>query len=254
MRRTAFGLCALALSGAMLGAACASAPAFARDVLTNGNPAPAPGSNMRVAIVQGEGPLCPTKPCSAWISAEGPVTWSALVDFAAALNGFGTEKPVVVINSRGGLVEPALAIGRLLRLAGATVIVGHTIFPYRGPRFAATGELDPAVQKFGGLCQSACVFILAGGIKRLVPQGGFVAVHRPSTVMRLTVDAKASRLVKKPVDDAGELAGVLKAYFEEMGVGAPLLELMLATPPAHMRVLTSQELVNSKLAAEQSDH
>ena len=63
------------------------------------------------------------------IGAEGPVGWSAIVDFAAALNAFGTEKPVVVINSRGGLVEPALAIGRLLRLAGATVIVGHTIFP-----------------------------------------------------------------------------------------------------------------------------
>jgi hypothetical protein len=138
----------------------------------------------------------------------------------------------------------------LLRLAGATVVVGHTILPYRGPHFAASGQMDPAAQKFGGLCQSACVFILAGGVGRRVPTGGFVAVHRPANFTRETVDARPPRLMKKPIDDADALVERLKAYFAEMGVGAPVLDLMLATPPAHMRFLSAEELLVSKLAAD----
>jgi hypothetical protein len=249
LEQTLFKLRALTLC-AILGLALVAEPALAHETLAHENPPLAQGPHMRVSVVQGDGLLCPGKPCSRWIAAEGTVSWSAIGDFAAALSAFGTEKPVVAINSRGGLVEPALAIGRMLRMAGATVIVGHTIFPYRGPHFAATGEMDPAAQKFGGLCQSACVFILAGGVKRLVPTGGFVAVHRPANFTREIFDARPARLVKKPIDDADALVERLKAYFAEMGVGAPVLDLMLATPPAHMRFLSVQELLNNKLAAD----
>ena len=217
---------------------------------------------MRISIVRGDDAACPQPTCPAWISAEGQIDATAAARFRQALDDLGRDPPTVVINSRGGLVHEALAIGRMLRRAGATVIVGPTIFPYCGPTCAETGRLDAPYHQPAGVCDSSCVMILAGGAVRIAAPTTRVSVHRPSNVRVATMPpwaleprglrASADRVrrtlaERRPIADGDELIDRLRDYFREMGVADSVLALMLATRPAALRRLGPDELAESGL-------
>jgi hypothetical protein len=118
----------------------------------------------------------------------------------------------VAINSDGGDVHEAMALGRLIRKRRFSVSVS------RGKR-----------------CLSSCVLVLAG---RWMASSldGVVGVHRPYwRDSRYEDSENLSRGVQ-------QLQAEISSYLEEMNVSSSLAEIMMATSPDRMRPLTKAEL------------
>ncbi len=139
---------------------------------------------------------------------------------------------VVLINSAGGNGEAALAIGRLLRQHQAHVFVV-------------------------GRCDSACVFILAGGVVRAGTPGA-LGVHAG----RLTQTNAQGRVIREidarqSLNDSFRLTDFnseVRRYLKEMGIGQGLLDVILAHQSKAVYRLTPQEITHYKLYGVDPDY
>jgi membrane-bound ClpP family serine protease len=129
------------------------------------------------------------------------------------------DPPYVYLDTPGGDVSAALAIGRFLRKEQIAV------------------QIDPQ-----GICYSACVMVLAGAVVRNMQ--GRVGIHRPyfevpkDKISSDRYSAQFQRMLQE-----------LRAYFREMNVNEQLADAMLRTEPEQMRVLNSAELRTYGLSA-----
>jgi hypothetical protein len=117
-------------------------------------------------------------------------------------SGVGDE---VSLDSNGGSVTAAMAIGRLFR--NNDVSVGVT-----------------------GNCYSACVFILAGAVGR--GYVGKVGIHRP--YFDTSPDDVSSGEVKERY---AKMLAEMRAYFREMNVSQDLVDVMLQIEPHKVHLL-----------------
>jgi hypothetical protein len=124
------------------------------------------------------------------------------------------------LDSPGGNVDAAMAIGRLLRKEHASVRLGY----------------QPLHTE--GICYSACVLVLAGAVSRNM-QDGKVGIHRPYFEV-----PKDEVSPEKYTEYFRKMLEELRSYFREMNVNEQLADAMLRTEPEHMRVLSSAELNN----------
>ena len=238
-----------------------------------GTPVPVPEAPMQVYLVRSAQPGCEPQ-CPEWIAAQGKIEAGSVVRFRKVLGQLGGRKLPVLIDSGGGKVREALAIGRLLRSRGLDVAVTGTVFT----PCAATDTACRKAKTEGVLtglprarlskCASSCAFILAGGTRRLVGAETFVGVHRirsfyvytrvlrtyrmTSSRKRLVSERRVARRVvetrtsQRTYDEIGR-------YFAEMGIGEPILPLILATPSDSLHWLTREELRLSRLATDAID-
>ncbi|MEO9167106.1 MAG: hypothetical protein ABI230_01755 [Aestuariivirga sp.] len=126
--------------------------------------------------------------CPEWISAEGrivPETAAKLAKFLAAPE---RRKLPIILNSGGGSIDAAVAMGRLIRKYKMDTGVGQTVIPECSISDRAEGKCKPdsTLQAFDGrayasraYCASACPLVLLGGIHRVVDPVSFVGVHEP---------------------------------------------------------------------------
>lgn len=235
---------------------------------------------MHVYIVRSAEPGCePT--CAEWIAAQGRIDAGSIGKFKKVLKQLGKNKLPVFINSSGGTVDGGLAIGRLIRANGLDVAVSKT-------EFAVCAPNDPACRKakskgvMSGLpksqlskCASACVFVLAGGTRRLASERTFVGVHQftsyrskvlrtyrieppklwggPARPRKILISEKfiSGKTVQTPAKD--KVYENVRKYFAEMGVGDGVMRLLMSAPPNSIHWLTRAELVSTKLATEWID-
>lgn len=127
---------------------------------------------------------------------------------------------IVLLDSPGGDGLAAIEIGRMVHTAKAHVFVR-------------------------GRCDSACVYILAGGVVRGVARDHAVGIHSP----RLTTFVKGIGVVDINSASNPNAAAALEAgnrrsrdYFREMGLPEALFAAMAATPADKMRRLDLAEL------------
>ncbi len=127
---------------------------------------------------------------------------------------------IVLLDSPGGDGDAAMAIGRLLRQNNAHIFVNQR-------------------------CDSACVFILMGGVVRAANPGS-VGVHAG----RLTVMTHDGNVVKE-VDASNNLNNAfqltsfntaIRQYLREMGIQHGILDVMLSQPPNRIYKLSTREL------------
>lgn len=83
-------------------------------------------------------------------------------------------------------------------------------------------------------CASACVFVLAGAVVRVVD--GIVAIHRPFNPLDIETSPEAQKKVFKQIE------AEVKKYLEEMNISTSLYDDMLYINSATSRVLTYDEL------------
>jgi hypothetical protein len=180
--------------------------------------------------------------CRVWISAVGVITDDSPRDFEKFAKEHDLRGATLVLDSEGGSVLAALAIGREIRRLGMTTAVSKTIALPADEDGVPRARLSPKAN-----CESMCAFMLLGGTRRYVPPEARVLVHQ------IWLGSKARRALESSYS-AQELGtvqrdvGSLARYTVEMGGGIELLETALQVPPWEpMHMLTADELRHVRL-------
>jgi hypothetical protein len=185
----------------------------------------------------------PTEACGAncrvLVFASGMITADTPRHFEAFAREHDLSGATMVLDSDGGSVRGALALGRAIRKLGLDAMVGRKL-----DRGAASVAVAPAS------CESMCAFVLLGGLHREVPAKSRVLVHqiwlgdRRDDAVAATYSAEDLVLVQRDI-------GNIVRYTADMGGGAELIELALRIPPWEpMRALSRDELRRSGLDGE----
>jgi hypothetical protein len=157
--------------------------------------------------------------CPEWIAAKGVITPATPAAFETFLLAHGAKQRNLVIESKGGDLDAALAFGRLIRKHGFSVATASTSF--RGclpeekgcqPK-GSHGAYKAMLLHDWGVCRGACLFVLAAGQERLSHS---VYSSRPTVF--------ASRTSQQPVDVA------IFSYLGELGISPKLMQLLREMP------------------------
>jgi hypothetical protein len=175
--------------------------------------------------------------CRTWIAATGVITEATAREFEKFTLDNDVRGATLVLDSEGGSVLGALALGRAVRMLGLTTAVGRTTL------LPADGSDTPrAVLSPKATCESMCAFLLLGGARRYVPPEARVQVHmiwlgsKSKRALEASYSADELGLVQR---DIGKLA----RYTVEMGGSIELLETALKVPPWEpMHTLSADEL------------
>jgi len=229
---------------------------------------------MQFFLVRSAEPGCEPQ-CPEWIAAQGKIEGSSVARFKRVLRQIGDRKLPVLIDSNGGRVNEAFAIGRLARAKGLDVVVSRTDFTACATADAACHHRLRVENVRLGLpkaelskCASSCAFILAAGRRRLVGPMAYVGVHQVRSFYiypRVVWTHRVTATNKQPVSERRVIEKVVETrtpqrtydeigrYFAEMGIGEGLMPLILATPGDRLHWLTPEELKATGLATDRLD-
>jgi hypothetical protein len=145
------------------------------------------------------------------VSLNGPIAKGDLNRLKAAFGRRLTptkQAPSIVLDSPGGELSEAMAIGRWVRETKLRVLIRQN-----------------------AKCFSSCVYILAAGQQKMVL--GDIGIHRPYllSVPSAGVEAAMRNALRKSRD-----------YFENMNVPVQLADAMFSTPPEKLMILDESEL------------
>lgn len=161
-----------------------------------------------------------------FIVADGDIAIDSVDDFREV----GGAR--VLINSKGGSLEGAIALGEEFRRRGVVVSV------YKAEQRAGSSVYD---EEPGGECLSACVYAFFGGEKREVRDGSTLGIHAfAGDIAETNVDAPVyTRLELTAVQ---RLTGVLLEYTQRMGIDPLVIDWAAKQDNSGMRILTGDEM------------
>lgn len=197
---------------------------------------------MRFALHQ-ESPTdgCGTN-CRRLVSASGMITADTPRDFDNFVRGHDVRGATVVLDSKGGSVLGAIALGRTIRGLGLATTVGRIREQVGRENSSRRVRVWPRAE-----CQSMCPFVLLGGVSRSIPPEARVLVHQIWLGDRRD-DATAASYSAEDLVLVQHDIGKLMQYTMDMGGGADLLEMALRIPPWEpMRMLSRDELRRTRL-------
>ncbi|TIN17049.1 MAG: hypothetical protein E5Y31_29715, partial [Mesorhizobium sp.] len=232
------------------------------------------GPTMRFGIVRSNAPGCEPI-CPEWISAEGSIEAGTPVLFKRMLKTLGGRKLPIVVNSPGGNVEAALALGRLIRKNKLDIAIGKTVFS--GCRSDAKDCQDPdknGARYFGNalaysaMCNSACPLMFAGGIRRVAGEWAYLGVHQITTtyirtklqyrttyrivggkkkVLNTKIVSRKNAGSYKTYEMSKSVEKKLAAYLNQMGIEQSVLETMKNTPASEIHQIALDDMLAMKL-------
>ncbi len=146
--------------------------------------------------------------------------------FAQQVQQFGEYIKTVELNSPGGSVTDALAMGRLIRDKGFATSV-----------------------KAGALCASSCPLVFSGGRERVAGPDAAIAVHQIYAAAP-SDSSLASRLeaAGNAMSDAQSMTAEISRYLIEMGIDGEVWLRALETPPNRLSYFSADDLMRLKLA------
>jgi hypothetical protein len=180
--------------------------------------------------------------CRTWISATGVITEDTARAFEAFARNNDVRGAKLVLDSEGGSVISAMALGRVIRNFDMTTTVGRTtLLPDDG------SNPSRATISASASCESMCAFILLAGTRRYVPTDARVLVHQ----IWLGAKSKRARETSYTADELQLVqrdVGRLVRYTAEMGGSMELIETALRVPPWEpMHRLNADELRRMKI-------
>jgi hypothetical protein len=176
--------------------------------------------------------------CSEWIAAEGKIdggTADRLQRLLAQLKG---ARPPIFFHSPGGSVTGSMSLGEIIRARKLTASVGHTVplncDPYAKNQNSCDAEIraghpiEAKLDLLTAMCNSGCVYALAGGVVRLIPPWVTLGIHD------VGLDPATAK-VRHPSTLAIETAKAvthtrLRNFIRRMGIDEGLLTEAFATP------------------------
>lgn len=174
--------------------------------------------------------------CKVWVAATGMIRAETARDFETFAARNNLRGSTIVLNSEGGSVHGAIALGRSIRKLQMSTTVGRTV--------DTKGAADPRIASIvpRADCESMCAFVLLAGAKRIVPAEARVRVHQIWLGDRRD-DAAAANYSAEDLVLVQRDIGKLAQYTIEMGGSVELLEVSLRIPPWEpMRVLSRDEM------------
>lgn len=138
-------------------------------------------------------------------------------------------RPVLYLHSRGGNVWGAMRLGALLRAQNITVVVAE-VFEVRG---------QPAA--LAGVCVSACVYAMMGGIRRLVPQKALVGIHSMATPEYVRVPERL--LETRYTETPQSFVNALRRYARKMGIDAAMIDVAQSIARNDMHFVSEREMI-----------
>ncbi|MGY3616170.1 hypothetical protein [Bradyrhizobium sp. USDA 10063] len=161
--------------------------------------------------------------CRGWVSAVGIITADSPREFDEFARGRQLGGATIVLDSSGGSVNDAIALGRRFRGLGALTTVGTTVLNQ-------TAQGQHASVRPEAYCESMCVFLLLSGTTRYVPEPAHVRVHQIWMGDRAD-DARAASYTAQDLMIVERDIGRLAKYTFDMGGAGDLLSLALSVPP-----------------------
>jgi len=214
-------------------------PTLAADPLTGTDQA-APSPMRFEWHMEGPPNQC-GKACRTWVSAIGVITPETAHDFDQFAEDNDIQGATLVLDSEGGSVVAALALGRAIRRFDMTTTVGKTIV------LSSDDDKPRAKLSPNASCESMCAFLLLGGARRYVPPEARVLVHmiwpgdRREHAREASYTAEELGLVQHDI-------GSIARYTVEMGGRIELLETALRVPPwKPMYALAAEEVQRMRL-------
>jgi hypothetical protein len=153
------------------------------------------------------------------LMATGTITPGVSESFAAEVGRHGDYIKTVVLNSPGGSVADALAIGRLIR----------------EKKFATEVE----ARKY---CASSCPLVFAGGVERRAGDKASIGVHQVAAI-----PSAANRAPRDEMSVAQQISARCQHYLNEMGVSLQVWVHAMETPHDRLFVFKPDELKSLNL-------
>jgi hypothetical protein len=190
-------------------------------------PASAADPEMTFRLATLEDGKCGAR-CPQMIVAEGVIeehTPEAFIEFAKAATVGAKLSGVILINSLGGRIVASMQLGEAFRKLNVAVVVAS--YEQVG------GRSGPA----SGLCMSACVYAMMGGVKRIVPPESQVGIHRMST--KGYDESQSGQTSGATVFYAdGAMVAALAHYAAQMGVNPALIRTAETISPDEILILS----------------
>lgn len=198
----------------------------------------APAGAMSYSLLDAELPNC-KGPCPKVIYASGTIQENEDLNFSAYIREAMTNhkiSKILLIDSGGGVLDDAMALGRVVRKLKMQVMVGRP----------SGGAITQSAGLIAGTCASACSVVLMGGTKRSYIAGSRIGVHRSNNGGD-TIDPITRKIASFQLDHAAILDQHIK-YFRMMGIDPALAKLIDATPSEKMHWLSPEELKRYRVA------
>jgi hypothetical protein len=151
--------------------------------------------------------------------ATGTITPGMSETFAAEVGKRGDYIKTVVLNSPGGSVTDALAMGRLVR----------------EKKFATEVEA-------GNYCASSCPLVFAGGVERRAGAGAAIGVHQVAAV-----GSPGNGPPRDEMDVAQRISAQCQRYLGDMGINLQVWVHAMETPHDKLFVFKPDELKSLNL-------
>lgn len=186
--------------------------------------------------------------CDRWIAADGKIDPDADQRLRRLLARLGRRRLPLFLHSAGGSVLGAIELGTLIRSRNMEVSVARTVPAgcevqkglvcemRKRSGDVLESELDPG----GGMCNSACVLVLAGGAVRSVPPWVRLGVHA------IGFDGVGAGRAELAAATRSANARIVR-YLHDMGIPKALFDASNAVPNASPRFLRRDELVRFRL-------
>jgi hypothetical protein len=233
-------VCALASEAVM--AEPSSEPAKAAPA---GTKAPAL-AEIEFFLARGEADACGPD-CNEWIAAEGKIDAGAASRLRRLLAKLGHRRLPIYFHSPGGSIAGSIELGRLIHDQKMAVSVAYTIPLGCDPdkpmeksceaQKHSGQELESKFDPSIAMCNSGCVYVLAGGAIRQVPPWVKIGIHDvgldPATAPPRGALAEAKRVAHARIQE----------YLRDMGFDEALFRAASAVPFESNKFLEREDLV-----------
>lgn len=176
---------------------------------------------------------------STWIYADGEITEDTPAKFEEFLKTTAIwKRQRIVLNSGGGNVIGGIRLGEIIRKHGFRTAVSKTV---------KAGDYSDAAP---GICASACVFALAGGVERNASEGSRIGVHRMGVdFARLYGDKPITvKHMTENLSDIQQAVSLVLSHFITMGIDPSIIAMMVEKGADEMKWLSIEEIRRANIA------